>query len=695
MAALSLGVELHSARDGRCNFGLQKPLLDKGFPMAITSLEINTRRPLAVGRAFGDVGPYVQLDGTAHFAVDPDHPLNQGITDLPLAPRDGNGLVHFAADIRILTPGNHQRGNRRLLLEVPNRGNRLAMWMLNRAPRQTVPSAPLDVGDGFLMRQGYTVVWCGWQHDVPAVDGLMRIHVLEARRAGLPISGKLLVKFQPNVPSQVQLLSDRLHRPYPTNNLDDSDAVLQVYDADDVPPQVIPRGQWSFAKLDDGRVVADASHIYLASGFVPGKQYEVIYTTTGAPIVGLGLLTARDAVAFLRYGTVEGGNPCAANVRHAYAFGASQSGRYLREFLYLGLNEDEQQRPVFDGLLVHIAGGKRGGDFNQRFGQPSSSSRMSDLFPFHDTAQTDPATGRTDGLLDRLAACNRLPKVFFTNSSTEYWRGDASLIHTSAEGEQDLAPAAAVRIYHYAGTQHASGTMPLTDANPLDGSRGRHMFNCVDYRPLLRAALLQLDRWATRQEDPPPSCHPRLADRTAIPPEELAGLFTAIPGVGFPARPPRVNAVDFGPEAERGIATILPPAVGKPYRHFVPAVDRDGNELSGIRLPDLTVPLATYLGWNLRHPDIGAPNQMMSLMGATIPFPATREEREARGDPRSSIAERYPSKTSYLAQVQRAAHALLEDGYLLAEDLGFVVDQASERYDLLWGDVREPQPAAD
>ena len=160
-------------------------------------------------------------------------------------------------------------------------------------------------------------------------------------------------------------------------------------------------------------------------------------------------------MAFLRYGTVEGGNPCAANVRHAHAFGASQSGRYLREFLYLGLNEDEQQRPVFDGLLVHIAGGKRGGDFNQRFGQPSSSSRMSDLFPFHDTAQTDPATGRTDGLLDRLAACNRLPKVFFTNSSTEYWRGDASLIHTSAEGEQDLASAAAVcfalRCYNWIG----------------------------------------------------------------------------------------------------------------------------------------------------------------------------------------------------------------------------------------------------
>jgi hypothetical protein len=418
--------------------------------VAITSLEINTRQPLGAGRAFGDVGPYLQLDGTAHFAVDPDHRLNLGITDLHLAPRDDKGLVHFAADVRILTPEDPRRGNRRLLLEVPNRGNRLAMWMLNRAPRQTVPSAPLEVGDGFLMRQGYTVVWCGWQHDVPAVDGLMRLRVPDAQSARLPISGKILVKFQPNVPNQVQLLSDRLHRPYSSNNLDDADAKLLAYDASDAPARVIPRGQWSFARIEAGQVVPDASHIYLASGFVPGKQYEVIYTTTGAPIVGLGLLTARDAAAFLRYGDVEEGNPCASNVQHAYAFGASQSGRYLRQFLYLGLNEDEQERVVFDGLLVHIAGGKRGGDFNQRFGQPSSSSRMSDLFPFHDTTQTDPATGRTDGLLDRLAAHSRLPKVFFTNSSTEYWRGDASLIHTNVEGTQDLPASASVRIYHYA-----------------------------------------------------------------------------------------------------------------------------------------------------------------------------------------------------------------------------------------------------
>jgi hypothetical protein len=422
--------------------------------MAVIACEITSRHALADGRAFGTVGPYEQLDGTAHFAVDPTHPLNRGITDLHLAPRDDNGLVCFAADVRILTPVDSQRGNHRLLFDVPNRGNRLALWMFNHAPRPAAPSVPLDPGNGFLMHQGYTVVWCGWQHDVPAVDGLMRIRVPEARSADGPISGKILVKFQPNAPSQAQLLSDRLHRPYPTTNLHDPDATLLVRDADVAPPQVIPRAQWSFAKLEDGKVVPDASHIYLASGFVPGKLYQVIYTTTGAPVIGLGLLTARDIVAFLRYGTAQAGNPCASGVQHAYAFGASQSGRYLRQLLYLGLNEDEQERLVFDGLLVHIAGGKRGGDFNQRFGQPSSTLKpsMSDLFPFTDTAQTDPDTGRTDSLLERLAARQKLPKIFFTNSSTEYWRGDASLSHTDVQGTRDVPPSASVRIYHYAGT---------------------------------------------------------------------------------------------------------------------------------------------------------------------------------------------------------------------------------------------------
>jgi hypothetical protein len=455
---------------------------------------------------------------------------------------------------------------------------------------------------------------------------------------------------------------------------------------------VIPRAQWSFAKIEDGKVVPDASHIYLAPGFGPGKLYQVIYTTRGAPVVGLGLLTTRDIVAFLRYGTAQEDNPCAGAVQHAYAFGASQSGRYLRQFLYLGLNEDEQERPVFDGLLVHIAGGKRGGDFNQRFGQPSSTQKpsMSDLFPFTDTPQTDPETGRTDGLLERLAAKQQLPKIFLTNSSTEYWRGDASLIHTDVQGMRDVPPSTSVRIYHFTGTQHASGILPLTDINPRDGSRGQQRFNCVDYTPLLRAALVRLDRWVTAQEAPPPSQYPCLADGTAVPPEHTAAIFTGIPGVQFPAYLPRVVRLDFGPEAEAGLATTLPPKMGQAYPHFVPAVDADGNEQSGIRLPDISVPLATYTGWNGRHPEMGAPDQLIGLMGATLPFAPARSEREASGDPRLSIEERYASKADYLERVTKAAQELVAAGYLLEEDLQTVRDQASDRYDLLASDVPVP-----
>jgi hypothetical protein len=659
--------------------------------MAVVALEIKTRQALAGGQEFGSAGRYLQLDGTVHFAVDPAHPLNRCIADIDLAPRDGDGLVHFSADIRILTPEDPLRGHHRLLFDVPNRGNRLALATFNRVPRPINPGAPTDAGDGFLMRHGYTVVWCGWQHDVPAIEGLMRIRVPEARRGGAPVSGRVLVSFQPSTPSQVQLLSDRGHHPYPSSNLNDPDATLLVRDSDDALPRVVPRQEWSFARLDAGRVVPDPDHVYLAAGFVPGKVYHVIYTTTGAPVIGLGLLVARDTVAFLRHGTANDGNPCAADIRQAFAFGASQSGRYLRQFLYLGLNEDEQERMVFDGVLVHIAGGKRGGDFNQRFGQPSASLHptMSNAFPFNDTTSTDPLTGRSDGLLERLATRRRVPKIFFTNSSTEYWRGDASLIHTDAEGRGDVSLGTSVRLYHFAGTQHSAGTLPLTDTNPVDGARGQQALNSVDYNPLLRAALVRMDEWVSGEKDPPPSRYPRLADGTAVAPEQTRSVFTAIPAVGFPAHPPQVIRLDFGPGAVNGVATTLPPVEGKPYPHLVPAVDRDGNEVSGIRLPDVTTPLATYTGWNLRHPQMGAPDSLISLMGSTIPFPATPEERARSSDPRPSIAERYSSRSRYLEQVRQEAQRLIDEGYLLAEDLELVIGKATRRYELL-AEAREP-----
>ena len=646
--------------------------------MAVTALEIKTCSPFAQGKTFGDVGPYQQLDGTVHFAVDPNRPANAGIADLQRAPRDAHGLVRCSADVRLLQPVALQRGNQRLLLDIVNRGNPTVLTNFNSAVGR------LEPGNGFLMRQGYTVVWCGWQDDVPATPGLIRIDVPEAVDAdGKPLAGKIAVTFQPDTRVHVQLLSDRLHRPHPARDLDDHDATLTVQDHEDAPPHTIPRQQWSFARLEGGRVVPDATHVHLASGFVPGKVYQVVYTTVGAPVIGMGLLAVRDMVSFLRYGSAQEGNPCAGHIQYTYSFGRSQSGRFLRHFLYLGLNQDEQDRTVFDGLIPLVAGGGRG-EFNQRFGQPSNANKYSvkNLFPFHDTTQTDPDTGRTDGLLARLAARGKLPKIFFINTSAEYWGGHAALTHTDLDGKRDLAPSEAVRIYHFTGTQHGPGNLLLTDTGAADDSRGQHRPNSVDYRPLLRAALVNLDRWVTEGHAPPPSRHPRLDAGTAVPPAHTASTFQAMPEVHFPAHLRSIARLDFGPGVDDGITTLLPPKVGKPYANLVSAVDEGGNELAGIRLPDISVPLATYTGWNVRHPDIGGPGQTLSLLGSTIPFPATRAERQASGDPRPAIAERYASKEDYLRRVKHAAEALVQQGYLLAEDLPTVTDQAAQRYDL-------------
>jgi hypothetical protein len=661
--------------------------------MTVTKLEIKSRSPFASGMTFAGIGSYEQLDGSVHFAVDPNDLANASITDLELAPHDAAGLVQFSADCRILHPVEPHLGNRRILFDVVNRGRTRALAYFNRAP-DLAPSEPPDPGDGFLMRQGYTLVWCGWQHDVPDVPGLMRINIPGAMAADGPVSGRLSFSFQPNAPAQVQLLADRMHRPYPTNNVNDPDAILIVQNQPEAPLQVIPRDQWAFARLENSQIMPDPTHIHLASGFQAGKIYQVIYSTTGAPVIGLGFLATRDLVSFLRYNPSQQDNPYAGCIERAYAFGASQSGGYLRQFLYLAANQDEMDRTVFDGVISHIAGGRSRWDLNQRFGQPSDAlSGSGGLFPFADIEQTEPETGVTDGLLSKLARRDKLPKVFFTNSSAEYWRGHAALIHTDVSSKQDITPGNSVRIYHFAGTQHSPGSLPLTDDGGANASRGQQLLNCVDYRPLLKALLIRLDRWVTSGEAPPPSCHPRLDEGTAVLPEQIADTYRSIPGVQFPQHLRRLHRLDFS--AKNGVINRLPPEPGKPYLNLVSAVDQDGNELAGIRLPDLVVPLATHTGWNLRHPDTGGPGQTIGLSGSTIPFPTNAKDRQESGDPRLSIEERYSSKEHYLELVRAAAHALVEDGYLLADDVSIVIQDASERYDTLARGVRDLQAASD
>jgi hypothetical protein len=667
--------------------------------MAVTRLEIKSRQPFAQGKSFGEVGTYEQLDGSVHFAVDPDHPANSTITDLKAAPRGSDGLVHFSSDFRILRPVEPEKGNHRIFFDILNRGRGPALRNFNNAP-DLPPSQPLDPGNGFLMRQGYTVVWCGWQHDAPDVPGVLRLHGPGAEISGEPVTGRLVVTFQPNSPIKVQFLSDRMHRPYPTNHLEDWDAVLTVQEHEDAPEEIVPREQWAFARLENGRVAPDAAHVYMAAGFTPGKVYQVIYSTTGAPVVGLGLLATRDLGAFLRYGSAQEVNPCAGEVEHAYAFGSSQSGRFLRDLLYYDLDHDEQDRVVFDGLIPHVAGAKHG-EFNQRFAQPSSQASRSpnNLSPFSDLEQTDPETGLTSGVLARISRRRSLPKIMYTYTSSEYWGGGGALVHVDLGGTRDLEIPEEVCIYVFGGAQHPLGTLDLRDVNPENGAHGQQPFNCVDYRPLLRAALVNLDRWVTSREAPPPSGYPRIDNGTAVPPEKVAVTFQAIPGVNFPSPLRRFARLDFG--FQEGVATIVPPRVGKPYPLLVPAVDPDGNEVCGIRMPIVTVPLATYTGWNLRHSEIGGEGQILAsgggtggtLIGSTIPFPATREEREASGDPRLSIEERYASREDYLDRVRQATQVMIDQGYILAEDLKTVADQAAQHYEELTSRVREPQAA--
>ncbi len=660
--------------------------------MALTKLEIRTRQDFAGGESFGDVGRYERIDGVARFAVDPGHADNGVIADIGLAPRNGDGLVEFSADFRIVKPVDNDHGSGRLLLDVVNRGKELALKNINSAP-DGPPDADPHPGNGFMMRHGYSLVWCGWQHDVPDAPGLFRCNVPNAQNAdGSPVSGRIVVSFQPIAHTDTQFLSDREHRPYPTNHLESWDSVLTVQDHEDGEETVIPRERWAFARMVDGRRVPDAAHITMDGGFEAGKVYRVLYETSHAPVVGLGLLATRDIAAWLRYGTVDAdgtANPLVGAIGRAYAYGRSQSGRFLRQMLYLGLNRDESGQIVFDGMLPNVAGGKMG-EFNVRFGQPSSLSNRSvnNLPPFLDL--------EADGDDGILAECERrgiAPKVMYTNTSSEYWGGHGALAHMTRDGKADVALPDNVRSWLFCGTQHAPANLPISDTNPDTGARGTQALNYVDYRPLMRTALYHLDRWVTHGEEPPANGYPNLADGTVVSAYDTADRFGTLPGVEFPRHQKVMRRLDFGPD--RAVPTVIPPEVGDEYPMLVSAIDADGNEVGGIRLPAIEVPLATYAGWNVRHTDIGGAGQVLApggtVVGCAIPFAATREERLASGDPRPSIEERYGSREEYLERVRACAESLVESGYVLAEDVEELVAQGGEVYDAI---VRAPLAVA-
>ncbi len=600
---------------------------------------------------------YERITAKAHFSIDPRLPANQIIRDIGMAPRNAEGLVEFSADLEVLKPRDPSTGNGTILYEVSNRGGK---GMLNMFERD---------GDQHLLEQGYTLVWLGWQPDLTTQGNLLRLEVPKAKGA----TGIVRSEYVPSAKVDVYSLGDRTMQAYPVSDPNDPATQMTIRDAPDGPRRVIPRAQWRFV---------DETRVGLTGGFLPGKLYDVIYRAKDPAIVGLGMAATRDIISFLK-GKADGlillGDQ-GRYYKNAIGFGTSQSGRFLRTFLYMGFNKDENGRRVFDGVWAHVGGAGRG-SFNHRFAQPSRDGhRMtntfypSDVFPFADLRMMDPETKEEDGLLTKAQEENVLPRIFYTNGSYEYWGRAASLIHTSVDGKRDDGVSVNSRVYYLTGTQHGPGRWPAVKTNETTYSA-----NPNDYRFLMRGLLGAFTVWVAKNEPPPPSNYPRIDKQQLVAPTALN--FPKIPGVRLPRGPHQAWRVDYGPDfKELGIVSIDPPKVGNPFPVMVPAVDADGNELAGLRLPDVSVPLGTYTGWNLRDPATGSPTEIQSMTGGYHPFAQTKAEREAAKDPRLSIEERYASKEDYLAKVDAALDSLVSARYILERDKPALRERAASHW---------------
>ena len=605
----------------------------------VTRLEITRRADLPFAG-------YEKIEGRVYFAVDPANRRNTVIVDLERAPKNAQGRVEFSADFYAVRPKNG--GNGVAIVDVVNRGGRVTR-MFNRVAAGNDP----DVGDGFLLRRGFTVIAVGWEFDLPAGGDGLRIQV----PAATGITGIVRTIIEVDRRAATYSLADDVPA-YPRVDADAADSALTVRNLLGDAPQTIPRAQWRLA----GDVVS------LEGGFEPGRVYEIAYRVANPPVSGLGLAAVRDIASWAKHAA-----DAVTPAKHVYAFGQSQTGRFMREFLYLGLNADERERLVFDGVIAHIAGAARI-DVNRRGATPTAGNAFVGTFPFSDRAQRDPITGATEGLLDNDRARQHQPKLFITNSSVEYWIDTgraAALVHTTPDGARDAALGDNVRAYLFAGAQHTPGAFP-----PAAAGRGQQRANPLDYTLSLRALLVALDGWVREGTAPPPSRHPRMADRTLVRAQDV--VFPAIPGV----QSPRMIA-----PARRASNALLPSNGGEGAMQplLVSQVDADGNDLGGIRLPEVAVPLATYTGWNFRTPGIGGTSRLIGNTGSYIPFARTRAEREARRDPRLSIEERHASRGDYLAKVRTVTDALVRERYMLAEDVDTAVSRANAHWELLTG----------
>ena len=631
----------------------------------VLRVEVASRQDVLNGRGFGASGAYERILGRVYFSLPVDNPHNARIVDLKNAVNLKSGAVEFSADFMAIRPRDAAKSNGSMILEVPNRGKSRIVALVDGGDWDV----SRDAGDAWLLRQGFTIVSLGWQWDA-AGPGALQFFAPIAKDNGRTITGLLRGDLMPSkamaeIPLGHLITGQIGGTEYPVAAPDDSRDVLTVREGREGKRTVIPRAQWQFAHTVDGRLIASDRFIHLDGGFQPGKIYEYVYVVKDPVVAGGAFAAIRDYAAYAKHAP-----DAVTPAEHVYGEGISQNGRFLRDFLYEGFNADEEGRMALDGVLAHVAGAGRG-SFNYRFAQPSRDAEPTssiffptDVFPFTDEPERDPITGEFGGLLDKARDEGVVPKIFFSNTSFEYWGRAAALIHTSADGLKDAVISPNVRIYHFTGLQHFSG--PFPPARGTGDLLGQQAQSPLPIKYFWRAMIANMDAWVRNGVEPPASSYPKIADGTLVPLDRYA--FPHIPGVNLPHEASAAFRLDFGPEWRNGILTLQPPKVGPAYPVLVPQVDADGNERDGVRLPEITVPLATYAPWNLRDPSIGAPDQRVAFEASYLPFPKTAEERRTTGDPRGSIEERYSSKKDYLGRYAAALDALVKERWILEED---------------------------
>ena len=653
----------------------------------LVQLSIETREPFVDGISWGDTGPYERLLGTAFMEVDPLDPLNRSIVDLDNAPRNDRGMVEFSTRFFILKPVHMGRGNHKIFYTVNNRGND------GLVSAQTVQQ--VGANDLYL-RLGYTIADAGWEGDVVQTAINLAANVPTATQPdGSPLVGRMRVEYSDrNLPQSgtftLNLEGNANFRSYETADTDSAHATFSVRDDVNAPKTPISPDGWAFARCPTGPGSEEPSTIDICyfDGFRADKIYELIYVAKNPLVMGLGFATTRDFGSFLRYQREDdfhNPNPLGHHIRRVYATGASQTGGYLRDFMYMGFNEDESHRKVFDGIMPTIAGTDRV-FINVRFADPNIWSDQDDRHdflqssypPFSYAITTDPVTGIRDGIMKRPSTD---PLVFQTDSGTECWQLRGSLNVQDGQGNPVPLPSN-VRMYLNSSTSHG---MQLAGFNtPPPGTN----VLCENHTPsaaiaeTAHALLVAMDQWADQGIEPPPSNYPRLDDLTLVTVDEARAAFPEIPGVPFPIAQNPLELLDFGPLFGRlgGVLTLQPPVLGPTYTQFVPKPDEDGLDIAGVRPMQIRVPIGTNTGWNVRAP--GHRANLCGLTGSHIPFFETRAEREAAGDPRLSLEERYHNHHGFVRAVRRAARDLVRERFLLQEDADKLI-QAAKDSDIL------------